>query len=197
MTISHAFVGYIIYVYFSWFYLYLVDVRGFSLLRSAVFAASPFVAMAIGPALGGWLGDRLVPRIGKIGARRAIAVGGLVPATVLLLAGAAATNAYAAIASLSLAAGFVMFSVSAYWAMAPEIAPSHGATVLGMMNTGSNAGGMTAPILTPYIAIHYGWLVSLSVAAGFSLLAALLWKFIGGSPIESKETRSEQAAGVR
>ncbi len=64
LVLSYTCFGYVAYVYLSWFYLYLVDVRHFSVLRGAFFAASPFIAMMIFCPIGGWVTDRLSGRFG-------------------------------------------------------------------------------------------------------------------------------------
>jgi ACS family glucarate transporter-like MFS transporter len=169
--------GYVVYIFFFWFYLYLVDVRGFTLLRGSLFAALPFLAMTVGSLISGGLGDYWAPRMGAARARRTVATIGLVPATLFLYLGGTAENAYAAIAALSVAAGLVSLAPSAAWATAMEIDPSRTATVLGIVQTGANLGGAVSPILTPWIAARYGWATALTVGATACLAAALLWKF--------------------
>lgn len=181
LTISDFLNAYIAYIYFFWFYLYLVNVRGFSLLRGSYFTVLPFVAMGLSAPLGGWISDRLIPIIGKIRSRRVVAISGLVPSSLLILAGASAQSAYAAVAFLVLAAGFLYLSLSSYWATASEIHPGHSATVSGLMNTGANLGGALSPVLTAWIAARYGWIPALRLAAVLGLLAAFLWIFVGGS----------------
>jgi ACS family glucarate transporter-like MFS transporter len=179
LTISDFLHGYIVYFYFYWFYLYLVDVRGFSLLRGSWFATLPFFAMMVLAPLGGWSSDRLVARIGRVRARRRVAMSGLVAGAVLIFLGATLHNAYAAIACLALAAGSIYFALGCYWVTALEIFPPYSATVSGVMNAGANLGGAISPILSAWVAVHYGWMATLCIAAGFSLAAAVLWKFIG------------------
>jgi len=144
-----------------------------------LFTAMPFLTMAISAPLGGKLSDRLVPRIGKSAARRRIAMTGLVAAAIFIPCGATIPDPYLAIACLSLGAGSVYLAASAYFASALDIFPAHSATVSGAMNTGAGLGGVVAPILTPYVANHFGWVVALSLAGAFSFVAAMFWKFIG------------------
>lgn len=42
-------------------------------------------------------------------------------------------------------------------------------------NTGTNIGGRLSPTLTPWLAEHCNWTVSLGVAAGVATLGSLLW----------------------
>jgi ACS family glucarate transporter-like MFS transporter len=45
----------------------------------------------------------------------------------------------------------------------------------GVMNFGSNLGGMISPALTPWLAERIGWSSALSLTAGLAVMAALLW----------------------
>ncbi len=168
--------GYVAYVYYAWFYLYLVDVRGFSLLRGSLLGTLPFLSIAVGSMLGGWLSDHLLPRIGKAPARRRVATAGLSAAAILIPVGATVGNAYVAVGALSLASGAAFLAVTQYWTTAIEIIPERAATVGGIMNTGSNLGGVLSPIVTPWIGQRYGWAWALGLPALFSAAAALLWQ---------------------
>ena len=189
LTLSDALHGYIVYVYFYWFYMYLVRVRDFSLLESSVYATLPFLAMSAGAPTGGWASDRLIGRIGSVRARRRIAMSGLITAAVLIPIGATTPNPYVAITCLSLAAGSVYFALSSYWATALEILPSHSGTVSATVNTGANFGGVISPVLTPWMATHYGWNSALFATAALSVIAALLWWFIGRGTEEPRKAR--------
>ncbi|HXC66236.1 MAG TPA: MFS transporter, partial [Nitrospiraceae bacterium] len=47
LVISYSCLGYVAYVYLSWFYLYLVNVREFDVLRGGIYASLPFLAMLV------------------------------------------------------------------------------------------------------------------------------------------------------
>jgi ACS family glucarate transporter-like MFS transporter len=170
--------GYVVYIYFFWFYLYLVDGRGFTLLRGASYAALPFVSMVLGSLVGGVVTDRAARRLGRARARRRVALTGLFCSTLFLANGALATDAYVAIASLSVAAGLLSMVPGIAWAAALEIDPGRAATVLGIIQTGASLGGVLSPILTPWIAARYGWASALGVGAAASLTAAVLWALL-------------------
>lgn len=140
LTVSSFFSGYIAYIFISWFYLYLVEVRGFTLLRGSFYAALPFIAATIGFPLGGLLGDLLSVRMGTLGARRNVVIGGMLPASILLFFGTTVSDPGWAIAALSAAAGFATLTNSSYWVIAIESAPSHSATAVGFTNTGPQPG---------------------------------------------------------
>ena len=179
LTVSSFFSGYVAYIFIAWFYLYLIEVRGFTLLRGSFYAALPFVAATIGFPLGGVLGDFFSTRVGAIRARRNIVIAGMLPASLLLYFGATVGDPLWAIAALSLTAGLGTLTHSSYWVIAIESVPSHTATAVGITNTGFNLGGVCSSILTPWIAARYGWSTALSVAAIASVVVVILWKFIG------------------
>ena len=181
LTVSSFFSGYIAYIFISWFYLYLVEVRGFTLLRGSFYAALPFVLTTVGFPLGGVLGDFFSTRQGTVRARRNVVIAGMLPASLLLYFGATVGNPIWAIAALSLTAGLGALTQSSYWVIAIESVPSRTATAVGITNTGFNLGGVCSPILTPWIAARYGWSTALTVAAIASVVVAILWKFIGDS----------------
>src|SRR3984957_13236082 len=51
--------GYTAWIFFSWFFLYMAQVRGFNLKASALFSMLPFLSMTIGCLAGGAISDRL------------------------------------------------------------------------------------------------------------------------------------------
>ena len=59
LTLSYFCYGYVAWIFFSWFYIYLAKVRGLNLKASAFYAMLPFLAMAVGCPLGGLISDRL------------------------------------------------------------------------------------------------------------------------------------------
>jgi len=47
VTISYFTYGYVAWIFFNWFYIYLAEVRGLNLKASALYSMLPFIAMAI------------------------------------------------------------------------------------------------------------------------------------------------------
>ncbi|MBI3801729.1 MAG: MFS transporter [Deltaproteobacteria bacterium] len=175
LTASYFTLGYIIYIYFSWFYLYLVNVRGFSVLSGGWYSTAPFLAGAITSPLGGWLSDSVSRRFGKRAGRCGIGIGGLVLTAGLIWAGAAAADPYRAIVLLALGSASLFLTAAAYWASTMDLASSYAGTVSGFMNMGGNLGGALSPTLTPFLAQRFGWESALYVAAALALLGALFW----------------------
>ncbi len=175
LTLSYTMLGYIAYIYLSWFFLYLVNVRHFTVLQGSFWAAGPFLAMAVGCPAGGWLSDRLTTRYGHRIGRAGVGGAGLLLTAGFIYTGAMADDPYAAIVLLSLGAGILYATVGAYWASTIDLSRHHAGALSGLMNMGANLGGVISPTLTPLIGDAWGWPAALTVAAGAAVLGGLLW----------------------
>jgi MFS transporter, ACS family, glucarate transporter len=178
IVLSYTALGYVAYVYMSWFYLYLVNERGFGVLRGAFFASGPFLAMTVLCPLGGWVTDRAAARLGVNAGRSRVGCAGMLLSGTCIVAGTQISEPYMAITLLSLGAGFLYFTVGAFWASTIDLAPRHAGTLSGIMNTGANVGGTLSPTLTPWLAEHFGWNVSLGFAAAVAAIGGLLWLLV-------------------
>lgn len=175
LVASYTCLGYVAYIYMSWFYLYLVNVRGFGLLRGAWFASAPFLAMAVLCPLGGWMTDRLAASRGIDQGRRLVGAAGMGLASLAVVLGAYSDSPLLAILLLSAGAGFLYFTVGAYWSCISDLSPRYTGTLSGVMNTGANVGGSLSPVLTPWLAEQIGWAGALGVAALVALTGGLMW----------------------
>lgn len=175
LVFSYTCFGYVAYVYMSWFYLYLVDERGFSVLRGAIFASSPFIAMTVFCPIGGWITDHLSQRVGRNKGKPWIGMGGMGLAAISIILGAMIDSPFLAISLLSLGAGWLYFTIGAFWSTPVDLSKAHAGTLSGLMNTGANLGGTLSPTLTPWIANEYGWSISLGVAAAIAFIGSMAW----------------------
>ncbi len=175
LVLSYTCFGYVAYVYMSWFYLYLIDERGFDVLRGALYASSPFIAITVLCPVGGLMTDRYARQYGLNRGRSWIGACGMGIAALAILFGAYSESPLGAILLLSLGAGFLYFTIGAFWSSATDLSKPHAGTLSGLMNTGANLGGTLSPTLTPWIAQHFGWSASLSLAAGMAFIGALAW----------------------
>lgn len=178
LVLSYSCLGYVAYVYMSWFYLYLVNVRGFDILRGGVFASAPFLAILVFCPIGGWVTDRMAARRGLTAGRRQAGMAGMLLAGAAIGLGAWIDSPYLAIASLSLGAGWLYFSVGAYWSSTSDLSRTHAGSLSGLMNMGANIGGAISPTVTPWIAEQWGWPLSLGTAALIAIIGGLLWLWI-------------------
>jgi MFS transporter, ACS family, glucarate transporter len=176
LTLSYTLEGYISNLFVFWTYLYLVQVRHFDLVRAGSLSSLPWLLSVISIPLGGYISDRLVAgSMGLRWGRRAIPMLGLSSAGIFLVLGAVTTNAYFAVAYLTLATASVLAVEGPCWATMMELAGPRSGTAGGVMNLGSNIGGLISPALTPILAAHLGWKSALCVGGGISVIAGALW----------------------
>jgi MFS transporter, ACS family, glucarate transporter len=176
LTASYTLQGYVGYIFVFWFYLYLVQERHFDLLRSAFLSSLPWLLSIVSIPLGGWISDRLVAgRPGLVWGRRIVPAAGMVLAGVFLSVGAHTTSGIVAALSLGLSTAFVLCVEGPFWATMMEIAGRRSGAAGGVMNMGSNIGGLISPTLTPLLAERVGWENALHLAAVLSVVAGILW----------------------
>ncbi len=178
LALSYLCMVYVFYIFFSWFYIYLVDVRGFSLLEGGVYAALPWIVGAIGASLGGALCDYLCKRIGPRWGCRLPCMIGLILVAGFLFAGVKAENPHLAVVYLSICFGFTQITEGAYWAGSTFVAGPHTAAATGILNTGGNLGGVISTPLIPILADSYGWGAALATGSVFAIIGAVLWLWI-------------------
>jgi ACS family glucarate transporter-like MFS transporter len=181
ITFSYFCFGYVAWIFFSWFFIYLARVRGLNLKSSAFYSMLPPLAMAICSVLGGAVCDRLAQWKG-------VRFGRCVPAAtaILLAAGFLAFGSHvesARVASVVLAggAGALYLAQSSFWSVTAGIAGASSGSVSGFMNTGGQLGGALTASLTPWIAARFGWTASFMVAACLCTLGALAWFIVDPS----------------
>ncbi|HWC51191.1 MAG TPA: MFS transporter [Nitrospira sp.] len=194
LVLSYSCLGYVAYVYLSWFYLYLVNVRGFDALQGGLYASTPFWAILVGCPLGGWATDRMAARYGVTRGRLVAGMSGMMCAGCAIGAGAFADSSFVAVASLSLGAGCLYFAVGAYWASTSDLSKAHAGTLSGLMNTGANLGGALSPSLTPWMANEWGWPVALAAAGAIAMVGAALWLKID---LEERHEARGEGPGAR
>ena len=178
LTLSYLSMNYTFYIFFSWFYIYLVDVRGFGLLEGGFMASLPFIVGAFAAGAGGWTCDRLCRTLGPRWGCRLPGLVGMVFVAGFLFAGATADNQYLAVAFLSLCFAATQFTEGSYWSGTTFVAGDHTAAACGVLNTGGNLAGAIAAPLVPIVAEHFGWIPALATGSIFAILSALLWLWI-------------------
>lgn len=175
VTLSYFCFGYVAWIFFSWFYIYLLKVRGLDLRASAFYSTFPPIAMVVGSLLGGLINDRLSRNYGKRVGRCGIAAFALLLAAILLVVGSQASKAHLASIVLALGAGALYLAQSSFWSVSADIAGPRAGSASGFMNMGAQLGGATTALLTPVIAIHLGWTYPFIIAAALSAMGAVVW----------------------
>jgi MFS transporter, ACS family, glucarate transporter len=178
LTLSYSCYGYVAYIFFTWFFKYLSDVRGLNLKASALYATLPFVAMALASWLGGLTSDKLIGVIGKRAARCGVAGVSLLAASVFVWIATQVADARVAALVLAGGAGALYFAQSAFWALSADIGGGSAGVVSGVMNMGCQLAGVLTASVTPIIANSFGWTASFAVAAVVCLVGAVAWLFV-------------------
>jgi ACS family glucarate transporter-like MFS transporter len=178
LTASYFCMNYVFYIFFNWFFIYLVQVRGFGSLESGFLATAPWLAGAVGAAAGGLWCDRLSRSRGIRHGCRIPCLVALPAVAVLLVAGALAPDVRLALPLLALSFGCTQLTEGAYWSATTSIAGRHAYAACGVLNTGGNAVGGLGAILVPLLAARFGWVLALSTGCLFALIGAALWLFI-------------------
>jgi MFS transporter, ACS family, glucarate transporter len=178
VTVSYLSFGYTAWIFFSWFFIYLAQVRGLNLKSSAFYAMLPPVAMSVCSLLGGAISDRLTKwhsaRLGRCG----LAAFSIALAGIFIAFGSQVDSARVASVVLAGGAGALYLSQSSFWSVSAGIAGKASGSVSGFMNMGAQIGGAVTASLTPAIAARFGWTASFLVAAGLCLLGAAAWLMV-------------------
>ncbi len=192
ITFSYFVFGYVTYIFFTWFFIYLSRVRGLDLKSSAIYSMLPFIAMACASPLGGLTADWITRHFGKRAGRCGVAVFGLLFAGVFLALATQVESARVASIVLAGGAGAIYLSQSAFWAVSADIAGKSAGTVSGLMNMGGQSGGAVTAFLTPMIADQFGWTASFLAAAGLCLAGSLAWLLVNPDiPIPSPKNKND------
>jgi ACS family glucarate transporter-like MFS transporter len=181
VTLSYFCFGYVAWIFFSWFYIYLAQVRGLNLKASAFYAMLPFIAMATCCPLGGVISDRLTRWRGARIGRCILAAVAIAIAAVFLALGSEVESARLASMVLAGGAGALYLAQSSFWSVTADIAGASSGSVSGFMNMGAQIGGAVTASLTPWIASRFGWTTSFLTASGLCVLGALAWLFVDPS----------------
>jgi ACS family glucarate transporter-like MFS transporter len=187
LTASYACMNYVFYLFFSWFFYYLTEVKGFSDQEAGGLTAALWVIGAAGATLGGFTCDRLISVFGLRRGPQVMAIAGLVLCAVFLFLGATSSDPYQAVILLSISFGCTQFTETAYWSTMISVSGRYASEGGGMLNTGGNIPGVVGGMLVPLTAQYFGWVVAVSMGSIFALIGAALWVFVcGDRPIEEE-----------
>jgi ACS family glucarate transporter-like MFS transporter len=178
LTVSYFTFGYIAFIFLTWFFIYLAEVRGLNLKQSAIYSMMPFLSMTVCCLGGGWISDWLVRAKSAYIGRCVFPFVSLLLCSVFLVLGSEAKDTFLASVILAGGAGALYLSQSPYWAVTADIAGPHTGIVSGLMNMGAQVAGAITASLTPWIAQEYGWTTAFYVAAGMAVLGAVTWLFV-------------------
>jgi MFS transporter, ACS family, glucarate transporter len=175
LIISYFGFGYTAWIFFSWFFLYMAQVRGFNLKASALFSMLPFLSMTIGCLAGGVLSDRLTKTYGLRVGRCGLASVAFFLTAIFLVLGSRVQSPQLAGVILAGGAGALYVSQSSFWSVSADIAGRSSGVFSSMVNMGAQVGGAVTASLTPWVAQRFGWTTSFAIAAALAVVGALLW----------------------
>jgi ACS family glucarate transporter-like MFS transporter len=175
ISLSYFCFGYVATIFFTWFYIYLTKVRGLNLKTGSYYGMLPFIAMALGSAIGGWIADVVTRRYGRRWGRCGVAAFGMAGAAVFVAAGAHAQSAGAASVILAGGAGSLYLSQSAFWALSADLGGNSSGSLSGFMNMLCQIGGAVTSMLTPLIAARLGWTFAFLAASTMAAMGAAAW----------------------
>jgi ACS family glucarate transporter-like MFS transporter len=170
--------GYIAWIFFSWFFLYMAQIRGFDLKSSALYTMLPFLSMTICCLVGGALSDRLTRSFGLRVGRCGLAAVALVITAIFLVLGSQVHSPQLAGVILAGGAGALYLSQSSFWSVSVDIAGRSSGVFSSMVNMGGQIGGAITASLTPWIAQRFGWTTSFAVAAALAVLGSVCWLIV-------------------
>ena len=181
-ALGYGSMNYVFYIFYSWIFIYFVNIRGFSILEGGLLASLPFLMGAIGASTGGYLCDKLQKRYGvKWGHRIPIMIG-LLPSAAFLMFGSITENPYLAVLSLSLCYGFIELTEGSFWSTISFVSKKPQAAG-GILNTGGNLGGVLATPLIPIMVAQFegmmgeqvAWVIALNSGGVFALLGVFFF----------------------
>ncbi len=170
--------GYVAWIFFSWFFLYMAEVRGFNLESSARYAMLPFLSMTVCCLAGGALSDRLSRTRGLRVGRSLLAFVALLLTAAFLVIGSQVRSPQLAGVILAGGASALYLAQSSFWSVAVDLAGSSAALFSSAMNMGGQIGGAVTASLTPWIAARFGWTTTFATAAAMAILGALAWLLV-------------------
>jgi MFS transporter, ACS family, glucarate transporter len=163
------------FVFVFWFFRYLTEGRGFTVLASGFWGSLPSMSSFVLAPMIGVAADRLGRRVGSGRARRIAAMSCLFGAAAFVAIGAVLPSAVLAIAALSLCAACVNGAEAPFFMTATAIGgPLPGASA-GALNLMGNLGGVLSIWLVPHMSAAWGWNSTLAFWSGVCVTAALLW----------------------
>lgn len=178
LMISHFCLVYPVYIFFTWFFIYMLRVRGISISKAGFWGSAPFVANLLMVPFWGWLSDRLAARAGKRQGRRIAAWLGIACSAALLYSGSHTAGNNLALAQLTLAAGFNFAASAVLWTTCNDISARFSGSVSGIMTTFGSLGGWASPVVTAAIATRLGWSYALDFASLVTVISGLAWLLV-------------------
>jgi len=177
-----------VYTFFqTWFHTFLVRGRGFS-EGSLALSALPYAIAACANLAGGAVSDAMVRRLGVKWGRRSLGIVGLGSACLFTIAAMMTRQQLPTVILLSLVYGAITFQQSGVFGVCLDIGRKHAGSVVGLMNTSAQVGGLLSSVAYGYIVDRFhSYDAPFVPMAALLGLGALLWLKIDASKELSTE----------
>ncbi|MEV0055268.1 MFS transporter [Saccharopolyspora shandongensis] len=179
MMIGFFCLNYVLFFFITWFPSYLVQERGFDLLKLGIFGVIPGIVAIGGSLLGGYTSDLLLRRGWSLTkARKTCLVSGLLLSSVI--GGAVLVeSAAAALVLLSISYASLAFTGASIASLPADVAPTarQVSSLAGIQNFASNIAGVSGPLITgALVALGGGsYLVPLLVSGAVAIAGAVVY----------------------
>jgi ACS family D-galactonate transporter-like MFS transporter len=175
LSIGFAAYGYCFYLFLTWLPGYLVQTMHMSILKSATFAAIPWMCATVADlAVGGWLIDHLIARgHDETRVRKTVLLAGMC-CGLAVFGATTTTDPVTAIVWISVALSGLAAAAPVGWSLPSLIAPRGGVGTVGsIMNFANNVMGAVAPIVTGMIVGSTHSFTNAFLVAGVVLLTGV------------------------
>jgi MFS transporter, ACS family, glucarate transporter len=178
-----------VYTFFqTWFHTFLVRGRGFT-ETGLVLSALPYVVAVCANLAGGAASDALVRCLGLKWGRRSLGIAGLGSACLFTIAAMVTQQQLLTVILLALVYGAITFQQSGVFGVCLDIGRKHAGSMVGLMNTSAQVGGLISSVAYGYIVDRFGSYNAPFVPMAISLfLGALLWFKVDASTEVSPES---------
>jgi len=175
LTLGYSAVGYFQYLFFYWLRYYFKDVLKMDPVDTRFYAGLPNLAMAVGMPVGGLLVGYLSQRLRWFRSMYWVPFLGMAGSAVLLLCGIFTQDRGWIVFWFTASLGCHGLCEASFWTTAVRVGGLRGASAAAMMNTGGNAAGLLAPIITPVIGRYLNWEWGMGFGALVALLGGVCW----------------------
>jgi sugar phosphate permease len=182
--------SYVLWMYQAWLPAYLEMQHHFSVARTGIYAAIPYVCGIAGSLISGYVSDALVRLdVDLILSRKLPAIVGLVCVAIFTVLAAMTDNATLAIVYISVTMFFVQLAAASIWMIAPTVAPhNYVASSASIQNFGGYIGATISPIATGFIVdVTHSFNLGLAIAAGMAVVGALSYLLLVRTTIDADE----------
>ncbi|WP_397570057.1 MFS transporter [Schlesneria sp. T3-172] len=182
LTLSYAALSYFMYLFFYWLGAYFEKTLNLPVEDCRNATMTVHLAMAVGMVIGGIGTDFLGRKVGRRWGCRGIAMLGMSLSALLAWKGLSIADPTQVVWYFAFALGSLGLVEGIFWTAAPQLEPRNGGLAGAFLNTIGNAGGLTAPYLTPVIASNFSWNAAIAVACCSCGIGAILWLWIDIDP---------------